>query len=123
MLSSGKQYVDFVPDGCPEHLGVAQESPGLPACSEDQARQSVVVPNLQGHLWEKKDRRCTVRTPTLKSWVKGKMKAILLDGGVALSFNTAITQPLGCAFLSENVPKSISLCNIPPASSPILPRS
>lgn len=83
MLSS----VDFVagedmPDGCPEHLGVAQESPGLPARSGDQARQSVVVPNLQGHLWEK-DRRCAVRRLTLQSWVKGKAKAILLNGGVA----------------------------------------
>lgn len=60
MLSSAKQYVDFVagqdvPDVCLEHLGVAQESPGLPACSEDQVRQ-LVVPNLQGHLCVKKGR-------------------------------------------------------------------
>lgn len=108
MLSSVKQYVDFVagqdvPDAWLEHLGVAQESPGLPARSEDQVRQSVVVPNLQGHLWVKKDRWCAVRRQTLKSWLKGKMTAILLDGGVAWSSNTAMTQPLGCAFLSENM--------------------
>ena len=66
MLSSVKQYVDFVagqdvPDAWPEHLGVAQESPGLPACSEDQVRQSVVVPNLQGPLWVETDRQCAMR--------------------------------------------------------------
>lgn len=55
MLSSTKQYVNFVvqqgmPDAWPEHLGVSQESPGLPAHSEGQARQSVVVQSLHGHL-------------------------------------------------------------------------
>lgn len=55
MLSSTKQYVNFVvqqgmSDAWPEHLGVSQESPGLPAHSEGQARQSVVVQSLHGHL-------------------------------------------------------------------------
>lgn len=68
MLSAGKQYVDFVagqdvPDAWPEHLGAAQESPGLPACSEDQVRQTEVVPNLQGHLWVETDRQCALRRP------------------------------------------------------------
>lgn len=60
MLSSMKQCVGFVagrgmPDDWPEHFGVAQESPGLPAHCEDQVRKSVVAQSLQGHLWVKKD--------------------------------------------------------------------
>lgn len=61
-----KQPVAFVagrgmPGTCPEHLEVAQESPGWPGLFEVQGRESVVAHSLQEHLRVKKAKSDSVQ--------------------------------------------------------------
>lgn len=102
VLSSMKQPVAFVagqgmPGTCPEHLEVAQESPGWPGLFEVQGRESVVAHSLQEHFGAGKEFH---QIPSaqggilcLLQWNRLAVSPLSAPGWQAACFSTHHSQP------------------------------